>query len=423
MKLWNRNGKSRKAERYFLGAVIAVLAVFPGCGKGGNKADVTPALTKAPAGTEAPAATEGPGTIQTPAATEAPDAADPSAPTQVTQEEQREAYLSRVLDGLSLEEKVGQMFLVRCPENAIEGITGYAVGGYVLFKRDFEGETKASLTKKLEAYQEASVLPMLFAVDEEGGTVVRVSAFSEFRATPFRSPQEVFANGGLKAVAADAKEKAELLLSLGISVNLAPVCDVSELPAAYMYQRSFGRNAEETSDYVKTAVTAMKEAGLGCVLKHFPGYGNNADTHKGIVQDTRSYETYKASDFKPFLAGIEAGAGAVMVSHNIVQCMDAGLPASISGNVHRILREELGFDGVILTDDLYMDAIGEFTGEEAAAVTAVLAGNDMLCCTNFTVQIPAVIAAVKDGRISEEQIDAAVLRILRWKAELGVLRF
>lgn len=406
MKLWNRSGKSRKAEKYFLGCIIAILVVFPGCGRGGKTVGATPALTKEPT------------TVQTPAATKVP--VNTQKPSQLTEEEQKEAYLSELLAGLSLEEKVGQMFLARCPKNAVEAIREYAVGGYVLFKRDFEGETKDSLAEKLETYQEASALPMLFAVDEEGGTVVRVSAFSKFRATPFASPQEVFSNGGFEAVAADAKEKAELLLSLGISVNLAPVCDVSELPAAYMYRRSFGKNAEETSVYVKTAVTAMKEAGLGCVLKHFPGYGNNADTHKGIVYDTRSYETYTESDFKPFLAGIEAGAGAVMVSHNIVQCMDAALPASISESVHRILREELGFDGVILTDDLSMDAIGEYTGE-AAAVAAVLAGNDMLCSTDFTVQIPAVLAAVNDGRISEEQIDTAVLRILRWKAELGLL--
>ena len=110
-----------------------------------------------------------------------------------------------------------------------------------------------------------------------------------------------------------------------------------------------------------------------------------------------------------------------MVSHNIVQCMDTDLPASLSPEVHRILREKLSFDGVILTDDLYMDAIQDFTGKEAAAVAAVLAGNDMLCCTDFEVQIPAVIAAVKDGRIPVERINASVLRILKWKAELGLL--
>lgn len=188
-----------------------------------------------------------------------------------------------------------------------------------------------------------------------------------------------------------------------------------------MYDRSFGGTAEETAEYVTAVTETAKEAGLGSVLKHFPGYGDNADTHEGIVYDTRSYELYTKNDFKPFLAGIEAGAGAVMVSHNIVQCMDTDLPASLSPEVHRILREELSFAGVILTDDLYMDAIQDFTGKEAAAVAAVLAGNDMLCCTDFTVQIPAVIGAVKEGRISEEQIDASVLRILKWKSELGLL--
>ena len=411
MKVRNQN---RKRQNCFTGIYAAFLLVFltvlSGCGKNMNEktnipSKLTPALTKAPT------------------ASAVPDVTLPPSSTEPTEEIRKEAYLSELLKGLSLEEKVGQMFLVRCPEDAIEGIRTYAVGGYVLFRRDFEGETKRSLTEKLASYQEASNIPLLFAVDEEGGTVVRVSRFSEFRSTPFRSPQEVFSAGGMEAVAKDTKEKAELLLSLGITVNLAPVCDVSELPKAYMYKRSFGKGAEETSAYVKTVVSAMKEAGLGSVLKHFPGYGNNADTHERIVYDRRSYETYTESDFKPFLAGIEAGAGAVMVSHNIVQCMDAERPASISENVHRILREELGFTGVILTDDLYMDGIQKFTGEEAAAVAAVLAGNDMLCCTNFEVQLPAVIAAVKDGRIPEEQIDASVLRILRWKAELGVISY
>lgn len=322
---------------------------------------------------------------------------------------------------MTLEEKVGQMFLVRCPEEAIEGIKEYKIGGYVLFSEDFKGETKDSLVKKLEGYQEASKVPLLFAVDEEGGTVVRVSSYPAFRETPFSAPRKLFEKGGMELIAADAKEKAELLLALGITVNLAPVCDISKNKSAFMYERSFGEDAKETADYVATVVTSNKKAGLGSVLKHFPGYGDNADTHKGIVYDSRSYETYTESDFKPFIAGIEAGAGAVMVSHNIVQCMDADMPASLSARVHQILREKLSFEGVILTDDLYMDAIQDFTGKQAAAVAAVLAGNDMLCCTDFEVQIPAVITAVKDGRISEERIDEAVMRILRWKAELGLL--
>lgn len=356
-----------------------------------------------------------------PKATTAPDGAGEPMATATPEMTEAEKELLQLLEGMTLEEKVGQMFLVRCPEEATAAVSRYKVGGFVLFAREFEGETKETVRDKIASYQAESKVPMLISVDEEGGSVVRISKYREFRGSTFLSPRELYAVGGMERIAADTKEKAELLLSLGINVNLAPVCDISRNRNAFMYDRSFGGTAEETAEYVTAVTETAKEAGLGSVLKHFPGYGDNADTHEGIVYDTRSYELYTKNDFKPFLAGIEAGAGAVMVSHNIVQCMDTDLPASLSPEVHRILREELSFAGVILTDDLYMDAIQDFTGKEAAAVAAVLAGNDMLCCTDFTVQIPAVIGAVKEGRISEEQIDASVLRILKWKAELGVL--
>ncbi len=165
----------------------------------------------------------------------------------------------------------------------------------------------------------------------------------------------------------------------------------------------------------------MDAARIGSVLKHFPGYGNNADTHTGMSIDKRPYETFVQEDFLPFSAGIEAGAGAVLVSHNIVECMDASAPASLSKNVHRILREELGFSGVIMTDDLYMDAIKKYTGDREAAVAAVLAGNDMLCCTDFEKQIPAVLEAVQGGIIERRQIAQAAERVLIWKIELGIL--
>lgn len=156
----------------------------------------------------------------------------------------------------------------------------------------------------------------------------------------------------------------------------------------------------------------MSEEGVGSVLKHFPGYGNNADTHTGIAYDHRPCETFLDSDFLPFQAGIHAGADMVLVSHNIVSCMDAQAPASLSLEVHKILREELGFTGVIITDDLAMNGVRDFAGDTEAAVLAVHAGNDLLCCTDFEVQIPAVLQAVEEGKITEEQINESVLRIL-----------
>ena len=171
---------------------------------------------------------------------------------------------------------------------------------------------------------------------------------------------------------------------------------------------------------MRTVVEAMGERGMGSVLKHFPGYGNNADTHTGIAVDDSPYDSFAASDFLPFRAGIEAGADIVLVSHNIVSCMDSAYPASLSPRVHEILREDLGFTGVTVTDDLYMDGIRDFVDVEGAAVQAVLAGNDLLCCTDFEVQIPAVLAAVEQGVVPEARVDEAVRRVLTLKQKLGL---
>lgn len=327
-----------------------------------------------------------------------------------------------MIASMTLEEKVGQMFLARCPtEQAAVLAEQYQLGGYILFAPNFEGETKESVRAEIESCQQVSKISMLMAVDEEGGTVNRISRFSQFRAVPFWSSQDLYAEGGWNLIESDTEEKAELLRSLGLQVNMAPVCDVCEDKTGFMYDRSFGQDAELTSEYVEHVVRVMAEEQVGSVLKHFPGYGDNADTHTGIAVDERSLEEFREKDFLPFAAGIAAGADSVLVSHNIVTSMDADRPASLSAEVHRILREELGFDGVIMTDDLVMDAVKEYAGDEEAAVLAVLAGNDMLCCTDFEIQLPAVIAAVRDGRISEERIEESVERVLTWKQELGLL--
>lgn len=332
------------------------------------------------------------------------------------------AQANTLLSAMTLEQKVGQMFLARCPDtDAANQAAAYQLGGYVLFGRDFENKTEEQVTADIQSYQSSVSTPMFIAVDEEGGTVIRVSSNSLLRPYPFWSPQELFAEGGLELIRSDAEDKSILLKNLGINLNLAPVCDVSTNPSDYMYARSFGQPAAETAEYVSTVVAAMNRQGMGSALKHFPGYGNNVDTHEGIARDSRSYETFTGSDFLPFQAGIQENATSVLVSHNIVECMDSEKPASLSAAVHDILRNDLGFDGIIITDDLSMEAILQYTDGQSAAVEAVLAGNDMLCCTDFTTQIPAVIDAVNNGTISQERIDQAVLRILASKIELGII--
>lgn len=350
------------------------------------------------------------------------DAAQSQLPPEPTQEEREIAAAEAYVDKLPLESQVAQMFFVRCPEVDAAGLAGqYAIGGYVLFGRDFEQQTKESVQQKLASYQQAASVPMLIGVDEEGGTVVRVSANPNLREGRFRSPQALFAEGGLNRIRDDTAEKDALLASLGINVNLAPVCDISTNAGDFIYARSFGKDAAQTGEFVRTVVQQMREDKIGMVLKHFPGYGSNVDTHTGIAVDGRPIENFRESDFVPFQVGMEAGAQSVLVSHNVVKSMDAALPASLSPAVHQILREELGFDGVIMTDDLIMDAITQYTGGANAAVLAVQAGNDMLISSDFMTQYPAVLAAVQSGEISAEQVRASAVRVVRWKLALGLI--
>lgn len=370
-----------------------------------------------------PDASSTPGTGETLPDSADPESADPN--SGLWDADGKEAALRQqsleLLAHMSLEEKVGQLFMVRFPkENAAQTAASYHLGGYILFARDFENRNKEQVISVIQDCQAASQIPMLMGVDEEGGTVTRISRFPQFRSSPFLSPQDLYQQGGFEAIRRDTLEKCSLLKELGLNLNFAPVADVSQDAGDFMYRRSFGQDALLTARYVETVSAAMAEVHMGSVLKHFPGYGDNADTHTGIAYDNRSYETFTSSDFLPFEAGIRAGADVVLVSHNIVSCMDDQSPASLSPQVHKILREDLGFSGVIITDDLYMDGVRHFTSDAQAAVQAVLAGNDLLCCTDYEVQIPAVLKAVENGVISIERIDESVLRILQLKLSLGL---
>ncbi len=338
-----------------------------------------------------------------------------------TNEPEKTDKITKMLDNMSVEEKVGQMFMVRVPkENADKRVSEYHLGGYIMFGRDFDNKTKEEVINNIASWQSAADIPMLIGVDEEGGTVNRISTNTEFRSEPFKSSQELYAEGGFDLIYEDTIIKANFLKELGINVNFAPVVDVSTNPDDYIYKRSFGKNANLTSEYAEVVVRAMKESNIASVLKHFPGYGNNTDTHTGIAIDNRTLETFKENDFLPFEAGIKAGANIVLVSHNIVTNMDSNNPASLSTRVHEILRNDLGFAEVIITDDLYMDAISK-NYDSSVAVLAILASNDLICTTDFESQIPEVIAAVEDGTISIDRINESVRRILELKLELNLI--
>ncbi|MEG0780218.1 MAG: glycoside hydrolase family 3 N-terminal domain-containing protein, partial [Oscillospiraceae bacterium] len=333
-------------------------------------------------------------------------------PPPPTAEELAAKQVADLLAGMTVEEKVGQLFFPRCPTvDAVADIATYHLGGYLLFTRDFADKTAGEIIDTLGSYQRAAQLPLLLGVDEEGGSVVRISSNPHLRQTPDLSPAACLLQGGMETLLAETGRRDALLAGLGINVNLAPVCDLSA-PGDFMGARSFGTNAVTVSDQIAAVVETMSADGMGTVLKHFPGYGNNPDTHTGSAVDSRPLEHFQKADFLPFAAGIQAGAGSVLVSHNVMAAVDAALPASLSPAVHGLLREELHFDGVVMTDDLAMEAVSAYATDDAIAVVALLAGNDLIVTTDYRTQIPPTIAAAKDGTLSPELLDGAVRRVL-----------
>lgn len=356
-------------------------------------------------------------TTQEPVPTEAtnpePAAPAPTAPTDP---------IDALLAAMSIEDRVGQILLARCSaETAISDIEAYHLGGFVLFGGDFESQTPQTLRQTTDSYQRAAKIPMLLAVDEEGGDVNRISRYRAFRASSFPSLRKSWKAGGLEQILELEEEKCELLTQLGLNVNLGPVCDITDDPSAFMYSRSLGQSAETTGQVVEEIVKLYRQEQVGTVLKHFPGYGNNADTHVGLARDSRSLAELEERDLLPFADGIAAGAGAILVSHTIVEALDPELPSSLSPAVHTYLRETMGFDGVMITDDLYMQAITDQYGAGEAAVLALLAGNDLLCVTDFAVQYEAILEAVYSGRIPFDTLDNAARNVLEWKQELGLI--
>ena len=349
---------------------------------------------------------------------------EPEAPPEPTPEELAAQEVEDLLASLTLEEKVGQLFFVRVPDtDAVSDVSTYHLGGYILFGRDTADKTADALIQTIQSYQDAAAvdtgIPLLIGVDEEGGTVVRISKYPQYRAEPFPAQAEVLSQG-LDAVSSEAQEISGLMSSMGLNMNLAPVCDLPRSETDFIYDRAFSTDPQQTSRAVGTAVESYGQSGLICALKHFPGYGNNLDTHTGISIDERPLSEITELDLEPFRAGISAGAPVVMVSHNIVNCIDDSLPGSLSGKMYAFLREQ-GFTGAAMTDDLSMDAVGEYCGENAAAVTALKAGADILCCTDYASAAEALTAAVESGEIPEERIDEAVTRVLLLKLTYGII--
>lgn len=389
-------------------------------------AEIEPSQTPAPEQTPAPQADPAPEATPAPAETDALD-----------------------VSALTLEEKVGQLFLVRpdaldlritqeeLDDAYADGVTEltatmqetlaqYPVGGVVLFGKNLRNaEQIKNFTAQLGS---ATKVPMFIGVDEEGGLVARLAKVESLGLPQYESAAAVAAQG-TDAVRQMSVTIGSYLKEYGFNLDFAPDADVNTNPDnPVIGTRAFSSDPDTAAASVQAAVEGFTETGVLCSLKHFPGHGDTAqDSHLGTASTGRTLDDMRGCEFKPFAAGIAAGAPMVMVGHitapNAVPAEEAGLPATFSHTlVTDVLRGELGFDGLIVTDSMAMGAITENYTAGEAALAALEAGVDLLLMpAGLTEAFDAVVEAVESGRWPESELDARVERILAAKAAAGLL--
>lgn len=336
---------------------------------------------------------------------------------------------SEILQDMTTEEKVCQMFIVR-PES----ITGagtvtqagkvtkaalkqYPVGG-IIYSADnlIDAEQTTEMIKNTTKYSE--IAPFI-SVDEEGGAVARVAQkLGTTRFEPMYSYKGEGKAGEIySTIAGDIKQ-------FGFNLDFAPVADVWTNPENKVIgTRAFSDNPSEAADMVGAAVTALQDNGVCAAIKHFPGHGDTAgDSHEGFVYTSKTLDELRECELVPFKAGIAAGADFVMVGHIIAEAVDSA-PATLSkAIVTDILKGELGFDGIVITDGMEMGAIADNYTAGDAAVKAIEAGCDVILePESFTEAKDAVLNAVETGVISESRIDESVEKILRCKLDRGII--
>ncbi len=343
-----------------------------------------------------------------------------------------------IVDGMTLEEKVAQMFIVR-PE-AITGVDvavqagestkaaleQYPVGGIIYFGDNLENadQTRAMLSATQEYATEAAGIPAFLCVDEEGGTVSRVGGTEGFGVENVGDMRDVGATGDTAYAKEVAVTIGTYLSDLGFNVDFAPDADVANNPASdTMALRAFGTAGQEVAPFVKAQVEGFAETGVLSCAKHFPGIGGaEGDSHEASIYSSKTIDEMAADEFLPFEAAIEADVPFIMVGHlSTPQATGDDTPASVNPSiVTGVLRDQLGYDGIVTTDSMGMGAVNELYSPDEAAVRAIEAGVDIvLMPADFQTAYQGVLNAIADGRITEGRIDESVTRIVEAKLTLS----
>lgn len=344
------------------------------------------------------------------------------------------------IKSMSLEEKVGQLFIVnlellddtkgsfyeckKTTKQMKENLGKYHVGGVILFSRNIQ---KRKQTKKLiRRLQKNAEVPLFVTVDEEGGDVARIGNNEKMKTTTFPTMEEIGKQEDADYVYNMGVTIGQEIGDLGFNVDFAPVADVktSDLNRE-IGTRSFGDDPAKVSGMVDAFVKGIQSQNVCATLKHFPGQGSsNGDTHQGSVDIDSSISSLRKTDFKPFEAGIEAGADFIMVSHiSVSKVTESSEPASMSDLIMTtILRDELRFDGLIVTDAFDMASITDNYTPGEAAYSSFKSGADIIVMPqNLDEAYQSVLNSVQDGVISEKRLDDSVMRILRLKFQRGIM--
>lgn len=333
---------------------------------------------------------------------------------------------------MSTREKVCQLFMVfpsqvtgvspvtKAGDLTRQGLADYPVGGFIYDKTNMV--SREQVTKMLTTVQTYSKIPLILTCDEEGG---RVNRLMSTVGTTYIDSMMSYRDQGPEKAAENAETIAGDLVSCGFNTDLAPVADVWSNPENKVIgDRAYSDDFAQAATLVAAAVEGFHAGGVACTLKHFPGHGDTAaDSHTGAAYVTKTLDELRSGELLSFQAGIDAGADMVMIGHLTVTDIE-DVPALFSYRiVTQLLREEMGFDGVIITDSLQMKAVTDSYGSGQAAVLAVQAGVDILLCpANLEEAVDALLDAVETGVISEERLNESVLRILRLKEEMGILQ-
>ncbi len=342
-----------------------------------------------------------------------------------------EAYVNLIVQKMSLDQKLGQMMIVQFvgPAYSLELSTmvkQYNAGAVLIFAANQNIVSKDQLKGLIRQMQADSPIPLAVAIDQEGGYVDRLAALDG----PRPAESDIGATGDPNVARKAGLQDAQDLASYGINLNLAPVVDVTNVYNSQLDHRTYGNTADLVTKMASAYLSGLQQSGkvLG-TLKHFPGLGDVAtDPHVGVPQLTRSQSDLEQIDWAPYRNLIQQGntVHAIMVTHEIVQALDTTKPSSLSPKVVTgILRDEMGFKGVIVTDSLTMESITAYYDEAQAAALSVEAGCDLLMGASTPSDLASMIQGIKqamsDGQISQQRIDDSVRRILLMKYAMGLL--